>query len=282
MSFERPDILQARSRYASAIASSPGADDRRVVGAFSTVPREHFLGRGPWMILGREGYTESATADPTLLYDDIVVALAPDKRINNGQPSLHARCLSAARIQPGERVLHIGCGTGYYSAILSELVGASGAVDAWDVEPALADAARRNLRQWANASVTLRSGTAPPIPESDIIYVCAGCTQPLREWVDALSDGGRLLFPLTPGWDAGGMLMITRDAERYRAEFVCRCSFIPSIGGSTVAHEAALRDAFAQSNMDRVSALHFGDGAGREGAWLAGDDWWLSASPTQS
>lgn len=272
------DIVQARSRYASAIASAPGVDDPRVAKAFETVPREHFLGPGPWMILGREGYIESATASPTLLYDDIVVALAPEKRINNGQPSLHARCLSAARVQPGEQVLHIGCGAGYYSAILSELVSQSGAVTAWDVEPTLADTARRNLSRWTNVSVTLRSGTAPPIPESDIIYVCAGCTQPLREWVNALPDGGRLLFPLTPGWDYGGMLMITRDAHRYRAEFVCRCSFIPCIGGSSAVKQAAVREAFERSSMDRVSGLHFGDGTGRDDAWLVGDGWWLSAS----
>lgn len=272
------DTAQAMRRYASAIAAAPGVDDPRVVDAFSAVPREHFLGPGPWMILGREGYVESGTADPALLYDDIVVALAPDKRINNGQPSLHARCLSAARIQPGDRVLHIGCGTGYYSAILAELVGSLGAVTAWDIEPTFVDAARENLRRWANASVMLRSGTVPPIPESNVIYVCAGCTQPLREWVNALSDDGRLLFPLTPGWDFGGMLMITRDAERYRAGFICRCSFIPSVGGSTAVNEAALREAFARSNMDRVTALHFGDGAKCDDAWLVGDDWWLSAS----
>lgn len=275
------DTAQARRRYASAIAAAPGVDDPRVVDAFSAVPREDFLGSGPWMILRREGYVESATADPALLYDDIVVALAPDKRINNGQPSLHARCLSTARIQPGDRVLHIGCGTGYYSAILAELVSSLGAVTAWDIEPTFVDAARESLRRWGNASVMLRSGTAPPIPESDVIYVCAGCTQPLREWVNALSDGGRLLFPLTPGWDFGGMLMITRDGERYRAEFICRCSFIPSVGGSSAVNEAALREAFARSNMDRVSALHFGDGAKCDDAWLVGDGWWLSASPRQ-
>lgn len=271
----------ARSRYAKAIASSPGVDDPRVIHAFETVPREQFLGTGPWMILSREGYVESATADPRLLYDDIVVALAPDKLINNGQPSLHARSLSAARIQPGERVLHIGCGSGYYSAILSELVSSSGAVNAWDVEPTLVDTARRNLQRWTNASVELRSGTALPFPESDIIYVCAGCTQPLLGWVNALSDGGRLLFPLTPGWDYGGMLMITSESGRYRAKFICRCSFIPCTGGSNVADEAALREAFVARDMECVSELKLGNGAGRDDAWLVGDGWWLMTSQTR-
>lgn len=260
------------------MATSPGVDDPRVIEAFGTVPRERFVGPGPWLFLGREGYVQSASADPALLYDDVVVALAPDKRINNGQPSLHARCLSAARICTGERVLHIGCGTGYYSAILSELVGSSGAVVAWDVEPALAESARRNLRPWTKTSVSLRSGTEAPIPESDVIYVCAGCTQPVRSWVHALSEGGRLLFPLTPGWDYGGMLMITRKAGEYRANFICKCSFIPCVGGSSPAAEAALRSAFAAQGIKRVSSLHFGDGAQRGDAWFAGDDWWLSTS----
>lgn len=269
---------EARERYAGAIASSPGVDDPRVIEAFRTVSREQFVGPGPWLFLGHDGYVASASADATLIYDDVVVALAPDKRINNGQPSLHARCLSAARIRSGERVLHIGCGTGYYSAILSELVGSSGDVVAWDVEPELADSARRNLRPWINVSVSLRSGTEAPIPESDVIYVCAGCTQPVRSWVHALSGGGRLLFPLTPGWDYGGMLMITREADEYRAKFICKCSFIPCVGGSRPAVEAALRGAFAAQGMERVSGLHFGDGTRCSDAWFAGDDWWLSTS----
>lgn len=270
------DVSHARRRYASAIASSPGVDDPRVSRAFEAVPREHFLGPGPWLIWEKEGYVDSASADPALVYDDVVLALAPDKKINNGQPSLHARCLSAARIRPGEKVLHIGCGAGYYSAILSELVTSSGAVSAWDVEPTLVETARLNLRRWTNVSVSLRSGTAPPIPESDVVYVCAGCTQPLREWADALSVGGRLLFPLTPGWDFGGMLMVIREVDCFRARFLCRCSFIPSIGGSIPEQEATLRQSFVAGNMDNVSMLHFGDGVGRPDAWTIGEGWWLS------
>jgi protein-L-isoaspartate(D-aspartate) O-methyltransferase len=271
-------VHEPRQRYAEDIASSPGVDDARVVEAFGAVSRERFVGPGPWMIWQQGDYVQTPSADPALLYGDVVVALVPDKRINNGQPSLHARCISAARIRPGERVLHIGCGTGYYSAILSELVGSAGAVVAWDVEPELAASAQRNLRPWINTSVSLRNGTAMPIPESDVIYVCAGCTRPMRSWVEALSDGGRLLFPLTPGWELGGMLMITRETNEYRAKFICKCSFIPFVGGSNPESETALRRSFAAQGMERVSALHFGEEPGNGDAWVAGDDWWLSTS----
>jgi len=268
------DTTLARRRYAGAIAAD--LDDPRVCSAFESVPREDFLGPGPWQILSESGYVVSASADPTIVYDDIVVALAPNKKINNGQPSLHALCLSAARIQPGEKVLHIGCGAGYYSAILSELVSASGAVVAWDLEPTLVSAAGRNLGRWTNVSVSLRDGTEPPFPKSDVIYVCAGCTQPFRAWIEALPVGGRLLFPLTPGWDFGGMLMVTRKANRLDAKFLCRCSFIPSIGGSMQENERALREAFARGDMEQVSELHFGEEEERPGIWADGHGWWLS------
>lgn len=269
---------QYRERYARAVAAAPGVDDPRVVEAFKKVPREHFVGPGPWLILAREGYVGSETSDPAVLYDDIVVALAPDRRINNGQPTLHARCLSAARVRPGERILHIGCGSGYYSAVLSELVTPSGHVVAWDLEADLTARARSNLVEWTNVAVDRRDGTVMPIPRSNVIYVCAGCTAPLRAWVDALADGGRLVFPLTPGWDFGGMLMITRTGDDLAARFVCRCSFIPCVGGSDEIGKAAVQKAFSTGNMDDVSSLHFGFQDAGSGTWLAGDGWWLSTT----
>lgn len=275
-------LSQHRRRYARAIAAAPGVDDPRVVEAFESVPRERFVGAGPWLILARDGYVESGTADPALLYDDIVIALAPDRRINNGQPTLHARCLSVARVQPGERVLHIGCGSGYYSAVLSELVTPSGHVVAWDLEADLTARARSNLAGWTNVTVDRRDGTVPPIPRSDVIYVCAGCTAPLRAWVDALSDGGRLVFPLTPGWDVGGMLMITRAGDDLAARFVCRCAFIPCVGGSDERGKAEVQRAFATGNMDDVSSLHFGFPGAGPGTWLAGNGWWLSTTRGES
>ena len=273
------ELAEQRNRFAAAMASAPGVSDPRVGRAFARVPREDFVGRGPWMVLTPDGYVDTPSADPALVYQDVVVALAPEKRINNGQPSLHARCLSAARIRPGEQVLHIGCGSGYYTAILSELVTGTGAVAAWDVEPTLVVAADHNLRRWSNATVTLRSGTSPPIPASDVIYVSAGCTKPLKIWADALLQGGRLVFPLTPGWDFGGMLKVTRRGDGYEAEFICRCSFIPCNGDSDTAMEERLRQAFSRGGAERVASLHFGVDAPAADLWLAGEGWWLSTAP---
>jgi protein-L-isoaspartate(D-aspartate) O-methyltransferase len=266
---------ESRERFQRLLASEPGVTDERVPAAFSRVPREQFVGVGPWLILEGDGYVESPSADLASLYDDVVVALKPGKRINNGQPTLHARCLSAARVRPAEKVLHIGCGSGYYTAVLSELVGPRGEVLAWDIEADLAAAASANLAKRAGVSVAQRDATEGRIPLRDVIYVCAGCTHPVRTWAEALSEGGRLLFPLTPGWGIGAMLMVTRAGDRFDARFVGQCSFIPCAGASDVLEEAAVRRAFDDGGSASVTSLHFGDIPGDVNAWLGGDGWWL-------
>ena len=62
----RTTVHEARGRYAGAIAAAPGVDDPRVIEAFAAVPRERFVGPGPWLFLGRDGYIQSASADPAL------------------------------------------------------------------------------------------------------------------------------------------------------------------------------------------------------------------------
>jgi protein-L-isoaspartate(D-aspartate) O-methyltransferase len=72
------------------------------------------------------------------LYQDVVVAIAPERKINNGQPVLHAMCLAALDVKQGEKVLHVGAGTGYYTALMARLTGATGQVVAYEVEHDLA------------------------------------------------------------------------------------------------------------------------------------------------
>jgi protein-L-isoaspartate(D-aspartate) O-methyltransferase len=56
-----------------------------------------------------------------------VIGILPKRNLTNDQPSLHAALIAAAAPQPGEHVLHVGVGVGYYTAILAELVGVSSA-----------------------------------------------------------------------------------------------------------------------------------------------------------
>jgi hypothetical protein len=124
----------------------------------------------------RTNTKKPAGISPTPL---LAVALAPERRINNGEPSLHAISLAALNVSKGEKIVHIGAGTGYYTAILAELTGKSGTVLAYEIEQDLAQRAATNLSSRKNISVIHQSGSEGTLPACDIIYVNAGATHPL-------------------------------------------------------------------------------------------------------
>jgi protein-L-isoaspartate(D-aspartate) O-methyltransferase len=76
-----------RRAYAKQTMAACGISDRRIETAFASVKREHFLGRGPWQV-GRwgRGYIPTPSRNPVYLYDDVVVAIIPERHLNNGQP----------------------------------------------------------------------------------------------------------------------------------------------------------------------------------------------------
>jgi protein-L-isoaspartate(D-aspartate) O-methyltransferase len=272
--------------FAQLVASSAGASKRseRILEAFATVPRELFLGAGPWKTFPRGGGSETLSSDPAFIYQDIVVSLAPERKINNGQPSLHAACLAALDLTEGETVVQIGAGTGYYSAVISRLVGDTGVVIAYEIEPDLAYRAAHYLRNFPNVSVNNRSGSEGVLPRCDAVYVCAGATGPLDLWLDALRPNGRLIFPLTsadrsdgvPG--TGGMLLVEHVAnDFYRARFINLVSFIPCIGARDDETAAKLTRAFSRGDANEVRSLRRGTLPDKS-CWCSGKGWWLSTS----
>jgi len=275
-----PDPASFREFYARLVTASVEVHNEEIARAFASIAREDFLPPGPWQVLVPKGYIETPTDDPALLYQDIVVAIDPSRRINNGEPSLHARCLNAASPQPGETILHVGCGSGYYTAILATLAGPDGRVTGLDVVAELAERARHNLKQFQNVDIQCRSGSVAPLPMSHVIYVNAGATEPVKAWLDALLPGGRLIFPLTPGRDFGGMLLVTRHAEGpvFEARFVTRAGFIPCLGAQDEEIRPRLKEAFQHSDWRKVRSLRVNDGAPDSSCWFAGKDWWLSTA----
>lgn len=266
-----------RSYYARLVTGKAGAKDPRLIAAFGAVERERFVGPGPWKVMAHaSGYIDTPTDDVAFLYQDVVVALVADRQINNGEPHLHARCLAALDVQSGEAAVHVGSGTGYYTAILAELVGPAGSVVAYELDPGLARRAEANLANWPQVVVRDRSGTDGELPACDIIYVSAGATRPLDAWLDALRPCGRLLFPLTPNRGLGGLLLVTRKAAgSFDARFVQPAAFIACDGARDQQEAERLSDAFARGTMHEVKSLHRGT-APDSSAWFAGRGWWLS------
>jgi protein-L-isoaspartate(D-aspartate) O-methyltransferase len=283
-----------RRVFAEVVFTRGGCKEGRIREAFARVPRHAFVGPGPYQ-LTEQGDTTSSS-DPAMLYQDIGVALVAELGIPTGLPSFHARCLQGCAPRPGERVVHIGAGSGYFTAILAELVGSTGEVLAFELEPELAARASQNLAPWPWVRVEPRSGVTAPFTDADVIYVSAGVEAPPLAWLRALRPSGRLLFPLTPRypWSArelreqparvtsaaswGGMLLVTRrDDEHHAAEFLCRAQFIPCIGTEDAAARTRLTAAFAAGTYGDVRSLQLGTDAD-DSAWYVGTGWWLSTA----
>ena len=279
----KSDIEIIRRAYAKQVLAAAGVADRRLAAAFAAVPRENFLGPGPWRIVrwGR-GYEKTPSRDPVYVYDDVVVAILPARSLNNGQPSLHASLLGSAAAKPGEHAVHIGVGLGYYTAILAHLVGRRGTVTAIEYDRELAERASRNLAGSPNVSVLNGDGTRFDFPPADIVYVNAGATQPLPHWLDRLAEGGRLIVPLTeagfPRTDfrRGAVFCIERHGDDYAARRISGVAIFPCAGGRDDDGAAALSDAFARGGAERVTQLYRRDDVPEEDCWLRGKGWCLA------
>ena len=271
-----------RRFYARLVTTHAGVGDPRIVEAFATVERERFLGAGPWQIkVGAHGYMASDTDDPAVLYQDILVGLVPEKGINNGEPSLHAKCIGAAAPTIGDVVIHIGAGTGYYTAILAHLVGESGRVYAYEIEADLARRAVGNLTTYGTVTVRAKSALDEPLPSADVIYVSAGATHVPAGWLDALALGGRLVLPLTPIDRLGCMLLVTRSSgTAYAARVFSPAQFIPCVGARDERQSRALAAALDAGIPDDIRSLRR-DNEPDDTAWYIGEGWWLSTgAPT--
>jgi protein-L-isoaspartate(D-aspartate) O-methyltransferase len=207
-----------RRFYAEEVMAVAGIDDARLLEAFATVRREDFLGPGPWRIVrfgdgaARE-YRVTPDDDPKHILHNVVVAIDPARQLNNGQPSSLAMWIHSLRIAPGDSVLHIGCGVGYYTAIIAQLAARVVGIE-YDGE--LAARAKKNV---PGAEIHQGDGSDTH-GVYDAIFVNAGATHPRAEWLAALKPGGRLVVPITlaiPGqpFAAGLMLEICGEEARF-------------------------------------------------------------------
>ena len=249
---------------------------REIAAALESIPREKFVMPPPWTIISPMGHTQTISDDPAVLYQDVLVTLGTGLGINNGQPSLHAMCLNALAPRKGESAVHVGAGSGYYSAVLAMLVGEAGRVDAYEIVPELARQAAENLAAFPQVAVHGRSGAEGPLPDCDVIYANAAAAEPLTVWLDALRPEGRLLFPLEPQGASGQMLLVTRKADgSYPARFLCGVEFVACVGAQNARAVRILDAAFRKGGLNQVRRL-FRDNQPDSSCWCAGEGWWLS------
>ena len=272
-------VAQCRRFFAEYVVRVAGSSDARLVDAFARVARERFVGPGPWQLCVGDGYLRTPDDDPRWLYQDVVVALDADAGLNNGQPTLHACCIDAARPGLGEMVVQVGAGSGYYTAVLAQMVGPHGKVVAYEVDAPLAQRAMANLAECGNVEVRAASATTAAIPRCDVVYVNAGITDPPAAWLDALRIGARLVFPLTHDAGNGLMLLVTRTgSDRYAARVLLRVGFVACVGARCAATSRSLAAALQRDSAEGIRSLRRHTPADAT-VWCRGDGWWLSTAP---
>ena len=270
-------IEAARQSYAEELRSQAHMSSPALFAAFAKVPRERFVGPGPWRILGRDENWTTESEDPRHLYHNVLIALDEAKGINNGQPSMWAAFLDQLGVRAGDHLLHLGCGTGYYTAILAEIAGLDGRITAIEIDKGIAERARIALAPWPHVNVLHGDGSNGPLEPADIIVVSAGATHPLPSWLAALKTGGKLLFPLTPDSGIGAMALMTRkNEESFEAQLTFGVQFIPFSGAHDPQVSARLSSALHRDKGITVRSLRCDAHDKEDTCWLHGEGWCFS------
>ena len=289
------ELQIVRHAFARQVVALVGASDNAPLeAAFRTVRRERFLGTEPWTIfIAGSGVVPLPANDPVYAYQDALFTLSPSRCVNNGSPSLHARLLTALSPQPGQAVVHLGAGTGYYTAILAELVGPEGHVLAVEIDPVLGRMAQANLGAWPNVDVVVGDGGAWPGAAVDRLYVNFAVTAPPTPWIERLAPAGRLVLPLgvpgrarLPGGPRvstqGGAFLIARGDDGFPARHVCPAYFVQAEGDPARTDNAdveRLDRAFRSGGVEFVKSLVWRRPADTGRCWYWSAGWSLSYDP---
>jgi protein-L-isoaspartate(D-aspartate) O-methyltransferase len=282
------DLTNYRRFFAEELQAVANLKSNELVEAFATIPRENFLGDGPWQVWqpvlgGMSGfYRTTPDNNPKHLYHNILIAIDAAKQLNNGQPSTVAGFIDALELKASNKVLHIGCGLGYYTAIMATIVGFNGYVTAVEMDEGLSLKACQNLAYLENVEVINLDGSKYIPKATDAILVNAGVTHPHPSWLEKLNMGGRLVLPLTvtsipntPG--AGFILKVKRVDKGYEARFVSPVSIFSLSGMRDETLNKKLLESIKHGTMASVRSLrvdkHQQDGS----CWLHSETFCLSS-----
>ena len=200
-----PEEMLARLRQG-------GVRDERVLAAMATIPREEFV----------------ETAQREAAYADRALGIGHAQTIS--QPLMVALIVQALEVNPGDRVLDVGTGSGYQAAVIA----ACGAqVIGIERIPELADSARTRLaRLDLDVEVVVGDGSLgyPPEAPYDAIAVGAAAPRIPRTMAAQLGDGGRLVVPVARGGEGEQLLRVRRSGEDLSVEELGPCRFVPLLG----------------------------------------------------
>jgi protein-L-isoaspartate(D-aspartate) O-methyltransferase len=187
--------------------------DERVLEAMNRVPRHLFVPQ----------------AIQTQAYKDNALPIAGGQTIS--QPFIVARMSELLELKGRERVLEIGSGSGYQSAVLALIARKVFAVER--LEALAAESKERLLRLgYRNISYKLADGTEgwQSYAPFDAILVAAGGPEIPEPLVEQLEVGGRMVIPVGEEKSKQMLVRVTRKEKGYSTEDCGPCSFVPLIG----------------------------------------------------
>lgn len=274
-----PDVLpDERQRYAEELAALGGLTDQRLMEALARVRREDFLPAGPWLAESSDGLCYlTPDANPRRILHGVGVVIDPNRSLHSGNPAKVARALQFADIRPGQTVLHVGAGMGYFSAVIAELVGPTGRVIAAEIDPLLNRVARANLASWKNIEV-VGDALSLDLPQLDRIFASCGMASLPRRWLDALGPDGCLTLPMTGALEYGLQFHFSRTANPaiFKAQVLSCVLFYPCQGLRQSDRMAAFDAALSTGQGHAVKMLRLDDHPPDHDCWLHGDGFCLS------
>jgi protein-L-isoaspartate(D-aspartate) O-methyltransferase len=216
-----------RAALTDRLVAQGSLHDERVVAAFRTVPRHEFVPLVPLEV----AYTDDVVL---MKRDSAGVAIS-----SVSQPAVVAVMLEQADIQPGHRVLEIGSG-GYNAALLSELVGAGGAVTTIDIDADVVDRARHGLSVagYDDVQVVQADGEFgwPESAPYDRILVTVTAWDIASAWMDQLAEHGRIVVPLRLRSQTRSIALDRMDDGSLRSRSMALCGFV-CMQGAGANHE---------------------------------------------
>jgi len=206
------NLERARERMVEEQLIERGISDSRVIAAMARVERHRFVEEALW----------------ARAYEDRALPIGLRQSIS--QPFMVALMTQSLELKGHERVLEIGTGSGYQTAVLAEL-----AANVFSMEriSSLATTAREVLDTLAyhNVAVRVADGTLGWAEEApfDAILVAAGSPRVPRPWIAQLRDGGRLVFPIGEE-ELQTLVRIRKEDGRLREEYLGDCRFVKLVG----------------------------------------------------
>ncbi|MGH3623818.1 MAG: methyltransferase, FxLD system [Sciscionella sp.] len=217
------DAQHMHERMVQQIIATGAARSEAVIAALRAVPRHLFL--------------PNATLDEAYNPNIAVITKYADDGTHLSCASvatLVAGMLEHLDVQPGNRVLEIGAGTGFNAALLAELAAPDGAVTTVDIDEEVTEgaAAALDATGYRDVRVLTRDGALGANEDApfDRLIVTVGAWDLPGAWFTQLKAGGRMVVPLRWRGQTRGVSFVLGEDGVLRSEAVFLCGFVPMIG----------------------------------------------------